>query len=353
MVKLNKLIKRWKEIIIITLTIKLFLIFFSIALSPDQNFFSLWNRWDYSWYIDIARDWYQPMGRGSFSIVFSPLYPILIRLATFITHNFLISTIFVSIFFSFTASILLFELTLLDFERRVSFLAVWFLNVFPAAYFLQASYTESLYLTLSLLTIYLFRKNLFVQSGIVGILTSITRLNGILLISALLTEIKSIKKSIITFIMFPLGTLFYLIINYYIFHDPFYFLKPLGLNWYVHTDWPWVGIKNVFSSIPPTSNVNYYIYFSEAVSILFLIIATIYVFLKIRKSYGIYMFVTLLSLTSNNFILGTPRHILPVFPIFIALATIRSKIIIFIISTASLILLTFFTGLYTQGQWTF
>lgn len=353
MLKINKLILRWKEVIAITFFIRILLFIISILASPDQNIFNLWNRYDYSWYIDIARDWYQVNERGNLYIVFSPFYPILIKLATFLTNDFLISTILVSLLASFSASIALFELTLLDFSRRSGILAVWFLNIFPSAYFLQASYTESLFLTLSLSTLYLFRKNLFTQSGISGMLLSMTRLNGILLIPTLLMETKNIGKSLISFLLLPLGIIFYLEINYLTFNDPMYFLKPLSSNWYQQIAWPWIGINNLINSIQPVNNPSFYISFSELFFLLVILFFSIYVFLKVRKSYGIYMFINFLFYTSAGFIISTPRHALVLFPIFIALGTIRNNTIIIALSIFSLFMLFFYTILYTQGKWAF
>lgn len=354
MSNINKALLRWKEVLIITAFIRLllFLLPVFLKLSPT-NLFYYWVQWDGPHYIDIAKNWYQTSGEQTLWIVFSPLYPILIKFFNLLINDFSISAIILSTLLSCFASILLFELTLLDFERRVAIFSVWFLNIFPSSYFLQASYTESLFLTLSLTTIYLLRKNLFYQAGIVGWFTTLTRINGILLLPTLLMETKLTKKSFFTFLMLPLGGLFYLGINYLTFNDPLYFTKPLYANWYQHATWPWVGIFNLIHSIPSISNSNFYVYYSELFFLVLILFFSIYVFLKIRKSYGVYMFINFLFYISAGFIISTPRHALVLFPIFIALGTLRNKIIIFVLSILSLLLLIFYTNLYIQGRWAF
>lgn len=350
----NKIFSRWKEVLIITALVRLLLLILPITIYPQiNNPFSPWVKWDGPHYLDLAKNWYQVSGQESYWIVFYPLYPILIRIFNFFVNDFATASILVSILFSFSASILLFELTLLDFNKRSALLAVWFLNIFPTSYFLQASYTESLFLTTSLVTVYLFRKKLFFYSGVSGMLSTMTRVNGLLLMPLLVSELRNLKRGFITLLIIPLGFLFYLSINHVLFNNPFYFVNPLYTNWYKRFDWPWVGIKNLFSSIPPYKDALFYAYISEATVILFITLIGMYIFVKIRRSYGIYTLLNLLLFISTSFVMSIPRYVLILFPIFIALAQIKSKAIIAIISTGFIILLIYFSFLYTQGRWAF
>lgn len=355
MSNLIKLFKRWKEVLLITLVIKILLLFISYLVfqQRDETFFELWVRWDGPHYIDIAKDGYVTEGKQALWIVFYPLYPLFIKLFSILLNNFYGSAIIVSTFFSFLASILLYELVLLDFKKRVATLSVWFLNIFPTAYFLSASYTESLFLSLSLATIYLYRKGNFFESGIFGAFSSLTRINGLTLIPLLLFEGKNTYKKLVTISITVFGFLIYLLLNYQLFNDPFYFMKPLVSNWYKHIALPTVGVKNLINSIPQFNEANFYIYISELTFLILIFLVGIYSFFKIRKSYGIYIFINLLLLTSTSFILSTPRYSLILFPIFITFALISKRIIFLILSTTSIILLIYFTTLYTQGQWAF
>lgn len=354
MTNINKALQRWKEIIFITMLIKLLLFIVPLISSPQSiNLFIFWIRWDGPHYVDIAKNWYQTAGEPALFIVFYPLYPILIWLFNFITNNFQVAAILVSVIFSFTASVALFELILLDYTKRTALLAVWFLNIFPTAYFLQASYTESLFLTLTLLTVYFFRKNNFLTSGIFGALATMTRVNGILLLPLLFLETKKIGKNLLTFLLLPVGFLIYLLINYLTFGNLFYFTKPLTENWFKTISWPWIGLRNLFNAIPSFTNPDFYIRFSELVVIIFITIMIFVVYFKIKKSYALYMFLNLLLFTSTSYILSTPRYALSLFPIFIALGMINNRKVLILISVFFLSLLFYFTYLYTQGRWAF
>lgn len=354
MSNLNKAWKRWKEIIIITLVLKVVLLFISLIANPNTlNVLYLWVRWDSQQYIIIAKNGYQTIGEQAFTIVFYPLYPLLIKLISFLTNDFQISAVLISLFFSFATSIILFELTLLDFDRRVALLSVWFINIFPTAYFLQAAYTESLFLTTSLATIYFFRKGLFVRSGLIGGAASMTRVNGILLLPILFMEAKTFGKNLITMLLTPIGFLVYLLINKLTFGEPLYFSKILSSHWYKHFTWPWISIRNLISFYQTQTGNYYWLFLAELITIFLLIIVTIFVYLRVRKSYGIYMFFNLLMFSSTGFIMSTPRYALILFPIFIALGLIKNKLSVTLISISFLILLFLLTYLYTQGRWAF
>lgn len=343
---LIKALRRWKEIILLTALLKIIL----FMLSPNL---SSWIRWDAPHYINIAQNGYQTVGEGALWIVFYPLYPFFIKLTNLVFNNFNLSAIFVPVVFSFLASIALFELTLLDFKRKTAIVAVWYMNIFPTSFFLQTGYTESLFLTLSIATIYVFRKNLFLLSGLAGFLSSLTRINGVLIIPMMFFEKRFNLKQLPFYLLTPSGLIIYLAINQTIFNDPFYFTQPLYSNWYKKLDWPWIGLAGLASSVSNINNQYFYYYLVEVIALLFISLFGIYIFIKIRKSYGIYVLLNLLLITSTNFILSTPRYSLILFPLFIALAKIKSKIILYSLSISFLSLLFVLTHLYTQGKWAF
>lgn len=350
-----KVFTRWKEVLFLVFLVRLlnFIFTFFVNHQQLQNIFNYWIRWDGPHYIDIARNGYQTSGEQSLFIVFYPLYPLLIKLITYITQNYNLSSMLISISCTFIASILLYEVVCLDFSKRVALLSVWFLNIFPTAYFLQSAYTESLFLTTSLAAIYFFRKENFITSSLAGAFGSMTRINGLLLLPLLLMEKKSMGKNLIALLVIPFGFLGYLFINYLTFKDPFYFSKILSSHWYKELTWPWISIKNLIIFLPTQSGDYYYLFLTELISIFLLYATAILVYLKVRKSYGVYMFFNVLLFTSTNFIMSTPRYSLVLFPIYIALAKITNNLLIILITTVSIILMLILSVIYTQGRWAF
>ncbi len=349
----SKLLSRWKEVIAISLIIKILLIIFTFLLDPGSNPIKHWVQWDGFIYLRIAEHSYLTSGEEALFIVFYPLYPIFIKIFSLFIRDFYTASILISIISSIIASITLFELVKLDFDKKVAHLSVWFMNIFPTAYFFQAGYTESLFLAVSLLSIYLFRKQKYTISGIFGALTTLTRVNGILLLSLFLLESKNFKKSLIALLLTLVGTALYLLINFFLFGDFLHFQKPLEQNWYKKFAWPWQGISNIIHSIPKVSDGNFYIYLSEIVAITFLILMTVIVFTKVRRSYGVYMLLSFLLFTSTSFILSTPRYALILFPIYIALAKIKNGFVISLLSLIFAFLLFTLAFLYTHGRWAY
>lgn len=346
---------RWRYVFLITILVRLSLFVYSWKINDSTfgNFFIPWIRWDGPHYIEIAQKGYQTVGEGVLFIVFYPLYPLLIKLTALFIQNFQLCSILVAITFSCIASILLFELALLNYNKRLAFLSVWFLNIFPTSYFLQASYTESLFLTTSIASVYFFQKNNFYLSGFFGALSSLARVNGIILPILVLFEPKKITQKIISMSLSFLGFLFYLLINFFIYGDFFYFTKPLMNNWYKTFEWPWIGIKNLINYISSQKGDYYYLFLGELIFVILLFIASFFVFLKIRKSYGIYMFINLFLFTSTSFIMSTPRYALSLFPIFLALGFIKNKSIILLISIVFILLLFKLTEFYITGRWAY
>ncbi len=354
MATIDNFFRSYWQVLVITAGVRIILLLYTFYINPTvSNIFYSWVRWDGPHYIDLASKWYQTTGVEALWIVFYPLYPLFIKVFNFLINDFQTSSIIVSIFFSFTASIFLYKLTILDFGKKVALLSVWFLNIFPTSYFLQASYTESLFLTMTLATIYFYRKDENLCSGIFGALSSATRVNGVLLLPLLFLEGKVTLKKTSTFILAPLGFLGYLLINKYYFGEFLYFTKPLFSNWYKKFELPWVSVAKVYQAIPPISDPVFYAYFTEFITLIFISIVSIYVLLKVRKSYGIYMILNLLLFTSTSFVISTPRYIIALFPMYIAFATIKNKILLSIISLFFLGLLFYFSQFYIKGQWAF
>lgn len=354
---IKSLMSRWQKIILITISIRIFIFIFTAIANEKNisNFTSLWTFWDSNWYLAIARDWYQQSGETSVAIVFYPLYPLLIKFASFFVNDLPLSALLVSFLFTIIASILLFEITLLDFNKKIATKAVFFMNIFPTSYFLQAIYTESLFLSVSLLCFFLLRKGGLFAAGLIGTLATLTRINGLFLLPIFFIENqdKSITKKIFSSILAGSGFLFYLAFNFFTFGNFFQFTEILKGYWFKHIDWPWNGISGAIDLLSFYEGDYFFAYSFELPTILLSFAVGIFAFLRIRKSYGVYVLINAILFTSTSFILSTPRYALVLFPIFIALAMIKNKIITVILSLSFVSLLCYFSYIFTQGRWAF
>ncbi len=73
---------------------------------------------DATWYLDIAQNGYAKDGEKAIALVFYPLYPMLIRLLGFVTGDLALAGQIISRVSYCAASILLYELILLDGTER-------------------------------------------------------------------------------------------------------------------------------------------------------------------------------------------------------------------------------------------
>jgi hypothetical protein len=142
----------------------------------------VWERFDTLWYIQISRHGYDnPM-----ATVFYPLYPLLIRSLSFITHSELAAALFVSTagsFFLFWGALRLFEL---DYSPAVAFRSLLLWVAWPASFAFFAGYPDSLLCALTVWAIYFARAEHFermarwLPAGMLGLLAGLTKAAGCL-----------------------------------------------------------------------------------------------------------------------------------------------------------------------------
>lgn len=141
-------------------------------------------RWDSVWFLNIADSGYQ--GAGSARVAFFPLYPLLARgvgeLGGGSRGATLVAAYVVSLGALLGALVLLHKLTTLELGADAARPAVLLLCLFPAALFLGAPYSESLFLLASVGAFYAARTGNWAWAGVAAGAASGTRSAGILLL---------------------------------------------------------------------------------------------------------------------------------------------------------------------------
>jgi hypothetical protein len=166
---------------------------------PNSSFLSLWAMWDSQWFIQIARDgyWYQPLQQSS--VAFFPLYPLVVRLVGPLMGGNLVLAGFVVSNVCFLGGLLfLYQLAQLELSdsgagspeaaREGARRTLYYLAFFPTAFFFNAVYTESLFLFLSVATIFFARRRRWALAAIAGMLASATRNLGVVLWALVMWE---------------------------------------------------------------------------------------------------------------------------------------------------------------------
>jgi hypothetical protein len=136
-------------------------------------------RWDSVWYLIIAARGYRGQTERA---AFFPLYPALIRLGHYVVGSYVLAGIMISLVSFAVALAFLYRLTAIDFGREVAAVAVALLAFFPYSLFFSAIYTESLFLALTVATIYYARTGRWAIAGVIGAFAAATRNTGVLLL---------------------------------------------------------------------------------------------------------------------------------------------------------------------------
>lgn len=206
-----------------------------------------WNRWDADQYLKIITLGYWSDTEGWVRVVFFPLYPMVVKLFTLGFIDARLSAMIVSWLCLGGASVYLYKLVLLDADERAAWRAVKFLLIFPLTVFLGAPFTESLFLFLSLASLYYMRKRQFLLACALGGLAALTRNLGVLLVLPIFIEMLRADGILprsdaprrwgkffghtAMLLLIPLGTFIYLMMNLALTGDMFMFLKMQQQYW--------------------------------------------------------------------------------------------------------------------------
>jgi hypothetical protein len=144
----------------------------------------VWARWDSVFFLRIAEHGYDGLTRSA--TAFFPLYPATIGVLgrVFLGH-YVLAGILVSLAAGLGAFVLLDRLAEPRLGAEGARRAVLYLAIFPMALFLQAVYSESLYLLFCLAAFLLAERSRFLPAGVAAGLALLTRPVGIALLPAL------------------------------------------------------------------------------------------------------------------------------------------------------------------------
>ena len=144
----------------------------------------VWARWDSVWFLRIAEHGYEHLSTSA--TAFFPLYPGAVGLlGHLLLGHYVLAGIVVSLTTGLATFVLLYRLA----ERKIGAdgarRAVLYLALFPMALFLQAVYSESFYLTLTVVAFLAAERRRFLGAGFVCGLALLTRPVAIALLPAL------------------------------------------------------------------------------------------------------------------------------------------------------------------------
>ena len=236
-----------------SLMIILSILIFYIFIEKDTTIYlnraiNNWVKWDANNYLRIANGYSSYTESGVYTtLVFFPLYPFLICLFKIIFNEVISGLLISNLAFSI-ASIFIYKLVSLDYDKKTAKITLLILNVFPFSFFFSSIMSESIFLLFSSLTLYYIRKHKWILVGVFGLLCALSRSIGVFIIIPAMVELieeyqlikkiknyryvaKTLSTKFIPLILIPLGLGIYLYLNYRTSGDWFYFLKIQNSIW--------------------------------------------------------------------------------------------------------------------------
>lgn len=318
---------------------------FSKQALPLSTLVESWNRWDSGHFTAIATRGYD----GAWRTAFFPLFPLLERVGVLLIHHPFLSGLIISNVAGLGVLAVLYRLVEEDFDQEHAYRATLFLAVFPTAFFFAAAYNESLFLFLALLSFYSMRRGRWWLAGVFGLLASLTRSAGPLLLLPFLYEylrqhsfsLKKTRFDILSGILIPAGLALFALYCYVKFHDALAFSHAQKLAWNREFHVPWYGLIGAFVLIV-RSGLNGALSFDSihnvielSAGLLMLVLVTLcfvgpWKFSGEKRSYALYAAVVYLFSLIFPAAAGAPlaalsRYVLEIFPAFIILAMMVKK----------------------------
>jgi hypothetical protein len=352
------------------------------SIDQPRVLLQMWSHWDAPHYLDLVVFGFRagdssgligPHGYRSIYpedlhlyIVFYPLFPWLATIVNVVVDDPLVSAFVVTTTASIFVAPLLYRLVRHDEEPAVALRAAWFLLIFPTAYFLHIGYTEAVFMALVLGSFLAARTDRWWLAGALGGLAALARINGLVLIPALVAEAytqwlqrppaeRRLRVEWLAIGLVGVGFAVYLGLNQAIYGSPFEFLRIQHEHWYKSLAAPWESISAAlgwFRSTKPD-----YVLMYGVMELLFVAIGlagTIFAALRFRPSWFVWMAGNMLLFVSTSFLLSTPRYALTLFPLFVTLALASARTWMLVaLSAISLAGLVYFAGRFATGVWAF
>jgi hypothetical protein len=350
-----------------------------------------WRNWDGHWFSLIAQAGYFERP----TTAFFPLYPLLLRGTNwFLDGQIELAGVLISHLALLGALALLYQLVQLDFSRAVARRTLLYIALFPTAFYFGAVYSESLFLLVSVGSIYAARRDRWWIAGLLGFLAALTRSQGILLLIPLAILFvrqqgwnpRGWRANPISMALVPAGLMAYMAYLRRQFDDPLvmvsaqkgwdrYSANPIetmqagikAVNGCAVRDWN-AGVNFCWSDeivqhpgIATLRDLNWRWAFSESnttelVATIFLFVVAIAAFRYVPLAYSSYLaagvILPLWSPSAVHPLMSMHRFALVLFPVFIVLARFgKWRPVHAAIIVVSAILLAFFTIQFASWLW--
>jgi hypothetical protein len=339
-------------------------------LRPPDNVFLdvLGSRWDTGFYVSIVEEGYILHDVPLPNAAFFPLLPLLMRAIMPLVGDAVVAGVIVSNVALWLATILFYRLVDLSWGQRVADRAVWYLLIFPLAFYGSAIYTESLFLLTTIGALYFARRGYWESAALLGIAATLTRFVGLIVAPMLLLEWwmqwrakadgeRPSPLALLAPAVTPLGTGAFMFYLWQKFGNPLAFMDA-SAAWGRVPQSPLTALAELFQTpaegwwralMAGHIHIDNWLDFSFIAVFFILGVVLLY---ERRWSEGTFVMLGVVVSFSSGLLMSQRRYMWVLFPVFILLARWGERPWVDkLITTASLIGLAIFTALYANGYW--
>jgi len=227
------------------------------ALHPDAGLpggaVHAWYQWDSVWFTRIAEQGYAATASGN-TAAFFPLYPLLMALLNpVLPGDAFVAGLVVANLAFLAALVLTYRLVETETDPATASRTLWYLVAFPTGFFLAAAYNTSLFLALTVASVYALRRQRWWLAGVLGAFATATRSAGLLLLVPFCYEYlrvhgRRLRPGALAALIIPAGLVAFMIYTWRVLRDPLAFMHAQA-HWSRHLEWPWSALGREISTI--------------------------------------------------------------------------------------------------------
>ncbi|MBV8300467.1 MAG: glycosyltransferase family 39 protein [Candidatus Dormibacteraeota bacterium] len=314
-----------------------------------------WMHWDSTYHLEIAQHGY-PVSQPKL-LAFPPLPWTLDGLLASVLHiSELAAAMLVSAVAEIVALVVLYRLAERDLGRLGARFAVVALLSFSSAFFLAAPYAEPFQLACLCGSFLAARNRRWTFAGILVALATLSKLWSIVAVVPLLVECWSsgvtrrrmIGASLAVVLPPVLAVAGFCAFAWRQFGDA---LLPISVErlWGKALAPPWVAVAQGVQAVVG----RHLVLGLDLVALVLITAAAVYVFLGVRRSYGVLLGVSALALASTTELTSTNRFALAAFPLFIAVAhvALQRRAVLVVWCAAGVPLQLLLVSHFATGTW--
>lgn len=334
------------------------------------------SRWDTGFYVSIVEEGYRYEGVPLPSVAFFPLLPLLMRVVMLFVGDAVVAGLLVANGALLLASLLFYRLITLAHDTALAGRALWYLLIFPTAFFGSAIYSESLFLLMAIGALYGARRGHWGIGALLAFGAGLTRLVGVIVAPMLalewlrqrrnrnalendeqLAERPALWRGVMAALAAPAGLLAYMAYLWRAFGDPLAFARA-SEAWERTPRAPGQTIATILQAPTGgwlralragTAPLNDW--FDLGMVLFFLAAAFLYLYRR-QWAEGIFIWFGVMLPMSSGLLLSQRRYVWVLFPVYVLLAQWgRRQWVDRLITALFLTLQTVFIILFANGYW--